>query len=415
MRNVFLLAVAASLSLPMDAGAQESAYPRFHFSGYGTVGAMHSSNDRADYLVDAFKPNGPGHTHKWSFDSDSRLGLQLSADFSPSFSAVLQVLAQQQHDGTYGPIIEWFNVKYQATPDLSLRAGRVVLPLFMVTDTRRVGFANPWIRPPVEVYSLVPVTRNDGLDASYRSNFGGWTNTLQVTAGGSDSRFPNASGFDAGTSELRKLVAVANTIERGPSTVRLSYGKARLSITAFEPFADALEAFGPPGEELADRYGVEDGRTTFVGVGASHDTGAWFATAEWARFDARSILGAKSAWYVGGGLRLGKFTPYATFARLRAASNISDPGIPLAGLPPEVAEVAAALNARLNEQLALLPVQDTVSAGFRWDFARNAALKVQFDQVKLGAQSRGTFGNVQPGFQPGSRVRLIGLAVDFVF
>jgi hypothetical protein len=40
---------------------------------------------------------------------------------------------------------------------------------------------------------------------------------------------------------------------------------------------------------------------------------------------------------------------------------------------------------------------------------------VQFDRVALGAGSRGTFGNVQPDFQPGGIVRLVSAAVDFLF
>jgi hypothetical protein len=69
----------------------------------------------------------------------------------------------------------------------------------------------------------------------------------------------------------------------------------------------------------------------------------------------------------------------------------------------------------LNAQLGILPVQDTVSLGVRWDLAKSAALKVQFDRVALGAGSRGTFGNVQPDFQPGGIVRLVSAAVDFLF
>jgi hypothetical protein len=80
-----------------------------------------------------------------------------------------------------------------------------------------------------------------------------------------------------------------------------------------------------------------------------------------------------------------------------------------------VAPIAAFLNANLNAQLGLLPVQDTMSAGVRWDFYKNAALKVQYDRVKIGANSRGTFGNFAPDFQPGVRVQLFSAAVDFVF
>jgi hypothetical protein len=397
------------------AHAQDTGTPRFTLSGYGTVGAVHSDEDRADYLVDLFKPNGPGRSHGWSADADSRIGLQGSALITPRLSAVVQVLAQQRFDNTYRPTVEWANLKYEVTPDFSIRGGRVVLPIFMVTDTRRVGYSNPWIRPPVELYSLVPVTNNDGFDASYRFAVAGYANTVQLSAGRSDSKFPNSSGFEAGTAKVRNLVAINDTVERGFATLRLSLGRASLTIEALRPLFDAFRQFGPAGAAIADRYSMEDRKVSFVGVGGSYDPGKWFVMAEWARFATHAVAGNKSAWYASGGYRLKSVTPYLTYARIKADSNTSDPGLSLEGLPPNVAPIAAFLNANLNAQLGLLPVQDTMSAGVRWDFYKNAALKVQYDRVKIGANSRGTFGNFAPDFQPGVRVQLFSAAVDFVF
>ena len=405
--------VATLLAVPFAALGQEA--PRFTFGGYGTLGVVHSSNGHADYLVDAFKPDGPGYTHRWSPDVDSRLGLQASAAFGSRLSAVVQVLAQQRHDDTYTPVVEWANVKYEVTPDFSVRAGRVVLPIFMVTDSRRIGYANPWVRPPVEMYSLVPVTTNDGVDASYRLRAGEATATLQLTAGRSSSDFPSSSGFEAGTAEARKLLAGNAVVEYGALTTRVSYGNARLTIEALEPFFDAFRQFGPAGIAIADRYHVNDRRVTFVGLGASYDPGRWFASGEWAEFNTRSIVGKKRSWYVTGGARLGKFTPYATYARVDSEGDITDPGLPLAGLPPQLAPLAFGLNAALNMQLGAAPQQETISVGARWDFLRNAALKLQYDHVRLDEESRGTFGNIQPGFRTGSTVRLFSIAVDFVF
>jgi len=143
---------ALLLALPLAAWAQEA--PSWKFSGYGTVGVAHSDNRQADYLIDEFKPNGPGYTRSWSPDVDSRLGLQLSAQFTPTLSAVVQVLSKQDENNSYRPELEWANVRWQPTPEFSLRAGRIVLPVFMVTDTRWVGYSNPWVRPPVEMYAM---------------------------------------------------------------------------------------------------------------------------------------------------------------------------------------------------------------------------------------------------------------------
>jgi hypothetical protein len=408
------LAVAAAFASG-SLHAQEGAGPQLTLSGYGTAGVVHSDNDQADYLVDAFKPNGPGYTRRTSADVDSRLGVQAALQLTTRFSAVVQVLAEQRYDNSYRPDVEWANLKYQLTPDLAVRAGRVVLPVFMVTESRRIGYANPWVRPPVEMYSLVPVTHSDGVDASWRIAPGGFTNTVQVTVGRTESKFPNAAGFEAGSAKVRDLISVNDTFESGFLTLRAIYGSARLTIEAFEPFGDALRQFGPQGIALADKYGVVDRRADFVGIGASYDPGQWFLMGEAARFDTHSVVGAKKAWYLSGGYRFGKLTPYVTYASIKADSNTSDPGLSLDGLPPQVLPTALFLNATLNQQLNLLPQQNTVSLGMRWDFYKNAALKLQYDRVDLDPGSRGTFGNVQPGFQPGGKVQLFSAAVDFVF
>jgi hypothetical protein len=415
IRTPFALGLLAAALHASMANAQDAGGPQLTLSGYGTAGLVHSDNDRADYLVDAFKPNGPGHSRSVSFDADSRLGVQAALQVTPRLSALVQVLAEQRYNNSYRPDLEWANVKYQVTPDLSVRAGRVVLPVFMVTDSRRVGYANPWVRPPVEMYSLVPVTHSDGVDASWRISPGGFTNTLQATAGRTDSKFPNASGFEPGTAKVRNLFSINDTFESGFATLRLIYGRASLTIEAFEPFGDAFRQFGPQGAAIADKYGVMGRKVNFFGVGASYDPGQWFVMGEAAKFDTHSIVGAKKAWYASGGYRLGKFTPYATYAQIKAYSNTSDPGLSLEGLPPQAIPTALFLNATLNQQLNLLPRQKTFSLGVRWDFLKNAALKLQYDRIDLDAGSRGTFGNVQPDFQPGGRVQVYSAAVDFVF
>jgi hypothetical protein len=414
-RRLRYAAILAAAGLGVaHARADDSSSP-FSLRGFGTLGVIHSDNGQADYLVDAFHPDGAGHARRWSFDGDSRMGLQLSTVLGPRLSAVVQVVSEQRFDGSYRPGVEWANVKFQSTPDFSVRAGRVVLPVFSTTDSRKVGYGNPWVRPPVEVYSLVPVTYNDGVDASWRAEFGEATNTLQVTAGRSDSKFPGAAGLGTGTAKARRLVGAFDTLEMGFLSLRLGYGQARLTIDEYAPLSDALRQFGPQGAALADKYGVTDKRVDFVGVGAAYDSGKWFASAEWADFNTRSVLGRKNAWYASGGYRFGEITPYVTYARIKADNDTTEPGLSLAGLPPPAAALGAQLNGILNAQLNAIPRQGTVSLGLRWDFMSNAAVKIQYDWVSLGAGSYGTFGNVQPAFAAGGRVQLFSAAVDFVF
>ena len=413
-RLLTILAAAAATGHASLAAADDWA-SLFSFSGYGTLGVVHSSDRNADYLVDAFKPTGPGATHAWSADVDSRVAGQVTMKMSQNLSAVVQVIVQQRYDDTYKPEVEWANVKYQVTPDFSVRAGRIVLPVFMVTDSRKVGYANPWVRPPVEVYGLVPVTHSDGADASIRWPLGEFANTFQATYGRSDSKFPPQRSTGTLEAKARNLYALVDTIEHDSVTVRLNYGRAKVTIDAFDPLFDAFRQFGPPGNAIADRFELKDKSVTFLGFGTTVDPGPWFASAEWAQFDTNSVVGKRSAWYVSGGPRIGKFTPFATYARVKADSVTSDPGLSLAGLPAPVAQQAAILNAALNAQLAAIAAQKTWSLGVRWDGWRNAALKAQYDHVSRDAGSIGTFGNLQPGFQPGGSANIVSVAADFVF
>ncbi len=412
-RPLYRLATLAVLAACAPALAQES--PRFTLSGYGTFGVVHSDDEHADYVIDQFKPNGPGATRAWSPDVDSRIGLQLTADLAPRLTAVVQVVSQQRYDNTYVPAVEWANLKWQATPDLNVRAGRVVLPIFMLTDSRKVGYANAWVRPPVEVYYMVPLTSSDGVDATWRRTFGEATHTVQGTFGRSDAKFPPQPSIGSGVAKVRDIFAAVYTLERGFFTGRLNYGQAKLTIEQYDPLFAGFRQFGPPGAAIAERFELHGRKADFVGVGFSYDPGAWFATAEWAHFDTHSIVGAKQAWYASAGYRFGKVTPYATYAHIQPDGATSDPGLPLAGLPPQLAAAGAQLNALLNAQLSVIPRQTTWSAGVRWDFLRNAAIKIQWDRVRRADGSIGTFANLQPGFVPGGTVNVISAAVDFVF
>jgi hypothetical protein len=168
--------------------------PLFSFSGFGTLGEVHSNDDRADFTSSLFKPTGAGYTHSWSADVDSLIAGQVTATFSPKFSAVLQVISEQSYNNTYTPQVEWANIKYQFTPDFSIRAGRTVLPCFFLSDTRNVGYTYAWVRPPVEVYHLLPVATSDGLDVSYRSHLGELADTIQLNAGGDTTHLTDNGG-----------------------------------------------------------------------------------------------------------------------------------------------------------------------------------------------------------------------------
>ena len=406
------IGLLATLSYSAGAGPtfDDSLASMFALSAFGTLGVVHSSEDRADFAYNIFRPNGAGHTQAWSPDVDSRIGAQIVANLTPRLSAMVQIISEQNYDNTFRPHIEWANVKYQFTPDASIRVGRIVMPTFLVSDSRNVGYTNTWVRPPVELYSLVPVDSSDGVDVSYRLHSGRVIQTLVGTYGATNSKHPDGS-----TGNSRRVWGVSDTIEYGSLTVHAAYQEAHLTIAKLHTLLSHFRQFGPQGNALADTYDPFNRRLTFIGVGAMYDPGPWFVMGEWGTTDFHSVLGASTAWYASAGYRVAKVTPYLTYGELHADSNRSDPGLDVSALPPFLAGPARGLNGALNSILGSISDQRTMSIGARWDFVKNVDLKLQYDHTRHGAGSPGTLINLQPDFQPGGTVDLFSVAIDFVW
>jgi predicted porin len=406
------VALLAMLLPCVGARAADLDTPKLSLSGYATVGLVHSSEKQADYTNGPwYKPHGAGHSSNWSADIDSRFGLQLDARLTPQLSAVLQVISQLRYDNTYTPAIEWANVKYSVTPDLSIRLGRIVMSTFLVSDYRNVGYAVPWVRPPLSLYNMMPVTSNDGVDASYRRRFGEATNTVQVFYGEGNQRSPNGQNNPA-----RDSWGIINMLEYGPAIFRAAYQKSSLTLNQdINSFFNQFRRFGPAGAVLADKYDADNKPTIFWGISASYDPGNWYLMSEVGRSKLTpSFMGKQISWYASSGYRFGDVTPYVIYAKSRMLSNTSDPGLNVATVPPYLAGFAAGLNAGLNAFLKPT-TGTTVTLGTRWDFMKNANIKLQYEQIHLDPGSSGLLINLQPGFQAGGKVNVVSAAVDFAF
>ncbi len=420
-RKLTMISSAVALLCGSAAGAADFS-EMFSFRGFGTLGVAHSSEENADFRGGLFQPEGAGYTHEWDMRPDSRIAGQISAKFNDKLSAVVQAVSQYQHDGTFKPQIEWANIKYQVTPEIEVRVGRIALPNFMISESRFVGYANPEVRPPQELYFVASITSNDGIDSSYSFSAGNVTNTVRAFYGSSEIDMPT------GSIEADDTWGLNYTAQFGAATMRAGYVDMTLQIdvpssdplfAGLNGLGSMLSGFGYTAEgsaalALANKYRLEDMNVSFLSVGASYDPGAWFVNAEGLQFGGDGFLTDARAAYVTAGYRVRSFTPYVSLATLKADIPF-EPGIPTAGLPDAFAGGAAGLNAGLNTTLSKFNAsQSTIAAGLRWDFHRSAALKVQYEQVDLGNDSAGRMANTQPGFVPGSKFDVISIAIDFI-
>lgn len=342
--------------------------PMYKLNGFGTLGTSHSSESMGDYVLNRTFPKGAGLSENWSFSNDSRFGMHMSSEFTPHISAVLQVIAEYNSDGNYRPSIEWLNLKYAFSPNFYVRAGRVLLPTFLNSETQDVGYSYPWIHPPMELFRQLIIASSDGVDTMYRLNFDEITNTFKATYGRNTADFPTS------TETSKNLWGIFNTLEYDAVTVHGGYQQRHTSTL------DLLTGTTEPVTTYSD-----------LSLGASYDPGKWFVMSEWLQHESTA---KRDAMYVGAGYRIGKFTPYATYSQDSQSSPISG---------------ASVTRVSVNSQR-------TASLGSRWDFMKNADLKLQYDQVRLSANSNGDLANVPAGvILYGTQFHVFSVVVDFVF
>lgn len=388
----------------------------FSVKGFGTIGAVHSSEDEADYVATPYQPNGAGSTRSWDMSVDSKLGVQLNANFSDKLSAVVQAVSQHQYDNSWRPVIEWANFKYQITPEVSVRLGRIVLPAFLISDSRMVGYSNPWVRPPEEVYFNTLTTNNDGIDVTWRKQFGDITNTVQAFAGRSTAKFENSEMKGKPDWGINDTIEIDSwTLRAGLSSYKIDFESDELDMLyggiaqVAEATAVALPEASAAAYRLLDEYSLDDMKVKIYTLGASYDPGNWFAMGEYAHVSGESIIADADSFYVTAGYRWNAFTPYVTFAQVDT-DRIEEEGIPIA--VPEIDRLNAGIDAILS---ATASNQRSVGVGVRWDFMSNADLKVQYERKSLSDDSLGRLIAATQDFEANGDFNVISVAVDFVF
>jgi hypothetical protein len=371
--NYYLIAFFAVALGASFAKANELDAPSYKFGGFGTLGASHSSQSLGDYVIDGTLPTGAGRSNNLATGNDSRLGVQLMANFTPRTSAVVQVISEYQADGSYQPRLEWVNIKYEFNSDTYIRFGRIDLPTFLYSDSRKVGYSYPWIHPPTELYRQLTITSSDGMDAKYRFGIGEAENSIKIIYGQTTLNRPTSIS----TSE--DMRGIFDTIEYGSATFRIGYQMRESS--SFNLLT------GVTGSRV---------QNSDLSAAASYDPGKWFAVTEWIQRRSTTQINALS---LSAGLRIEKFTPYFSYSQSSPASFIS-------GFPAPTA----------NAILSAHRSQSTDSLGIRWDFMNSADFKLQYDLVKIGANSNGYLINVPAGtVLYGTSFNVISAVVDFVF
>ena len=416
MKPHLLIASSLTLLLPA-AGAQQP--DGLKVSGFGTLGLAHSSDKEADYRQNLEQGTGPGKSNKIDPGLESVFGVQAEASWRQDLQATVQVVSRRQAVTQGKPYFEWANLRYRLLPNLDLRGGRIVAPMFMLSDSRMIGYSQLTVRPPGEVYLLNPITYLNGADVGYRFQPG--EVLYRLGAGGGKVR--QVLNSTSGQFLYRYRMRFANaSAEYRDSTLRFGYARANLVATAdiLGQYRQALQQLvdqgNTPAAELLRQINHTNTPIDFYSLGYSYDGHPWQIQLEYAqRRWHKTLLGTDlNGVSLLAGYHIGKFTPYVFYAHLAHKSSIQLPDVDVSPLPAREQAVVGAIN---NNALTRF-TRSSLGIGNRWDLAENLAIKLQLEHIhKPGGNNPAYFAPpVSPEFANGRRrINLYSATLDFVF
>lgn len=323
-------------------------------SGYASfIGTKGENAQDSTYFHDVAK------TTQFDADtSESHVGLQFKAGVSDKVDIIVVLQAEGGSNSGYDIETEWAYANYNFNPDLALRIGKVKGSFYMVSDYRNVGYAYPWVRPPLEVYSTNPITSFAGLDLVFQKSVNDINYLLELYTG---------SGHN------RKGRALPAAVDNPPAGYTITDKDAYIAFTTHD-MAGINASIGTDSmnfrigylQTKVDAFGQTDLSGSFLGVGVTMDVRNIVFYGEYIERETDASLAAafpdQIAWYTTFGYRFGGALPYLTLARIDKGQDDS----------PYAA------------------IQDSVALGLRYEVTDAAAIKLEAMQVD--PKDNGGFG-----------------------
>jgi hypothetical protein len=355
------MAVIASFAYA-EADDQPSS---FSVQGFGTLGMARTTSENVEFVRDISQPRGA--RTKWDGRIDSVLGLQANWRLLPELEAVIQGVSRYRYDRTFTPEIAWAYLKYDPTPTLSLRAGRLGTEFFMMADSRLVGYSFLTVRPPGDYFWYLPFYSIDGADVALTVPLGEGLVRGKLFYGISDGNIPLADR----QWKIDGSPMVGGYLDYQLASWQLRLGYANIHFRNSLPIAQDFYSLPPaqvtPGGAGASLDFLETAHTRshYYSLGVVFDHGPWLLQFMLNHIEQGSqAFQSSGGGYLLGGYRLGGVTPYLGYSWVDSKARGN----------------------RMNDAVARVMAdsrsdQKTSIVGVRWDVAHNMALKAQWDGI----------------------------------
>lgn len=341
---------------------------KFNFNGFISGAYVSADNDAGYNYTD----------NSANFSQDSKIGFQGTFNISDDTQAVMQLMMRGEYD--WDVEAEWAYLSHKFDNGIKVRGGKLRVPLFMYSDYLDIGYAQPFARPPEEVYAAVPFSSYTGAGISYDVEYDDSTLSMQAFGGESDVKNTNV--------ELSNLMGANLSWTDEVWTLRGVYATAILNGDITQTSRQSITPPGAPPTFInveSTLMSLNDDRGEFIGVGASYDDGEMLAVFEWTRAEIDGAYPDTDAGYITLGYRIKAFTPYVTVAYLESQDN--DERTPVS------AQTAL-------QSIVFNSERTAYSLGLRWDALDNLAVKFDVTYANDFGDSSGGFSANAATFNP---------------
>ena len=250
-----------------------------------------------------------GVSDNLDFGDVSKLGLQFIYD--PDIEVPVTFTAQLLTKGrdNWDVVAEWAYVTYRPTDNLTIQAGKILAPFFMLSQSVNVGVTYPWSTPPEEVYGStnIPFTSIGGIEIGYNGDIGDYEYMVSLYTGEGDFSVP-ASGLVVDV-EMQRSTGIVLELTN-------DYGMLRASFHDIE-YSDNISDVAP-----IPLPSTTDGEVFFSSVGAKFDWNNIFFMSEYAKRDiSNSEFPTTDTWYVTAGYRINKYLPTITYSEIETSDS----------------------------------------------------------------------------------------------
>lgn len=343
------------------------------FSGFGSV-AVGEVNNNVGYA---------GYTDgDLNWKPETLLGLQADFRVNEKIKIVTQVVINGKYD--FNPKLEMAYISYDLDL-LTIRAGKLRLPLFFYSDYVDLGYAMPMIRPSQELYEKIIFENYKGIELLIPINFKN-SNLLFQPLVGIGEIDEDDSSF--GEINLEKLIGFSINWNIDDFVFRGSYFSAEAV-----PQCNDLSN----GCQLSKMLDGEKGQ--FISIGTQYDSGNLLFNIEATDVSIDGSFSDYTSISALVGYNISDFTPYVSTAWSETTDDNERKGMPT--------QITSFMDLKTA----------SYSVGARWDFIKNMAFKFDITYVDYLGTSGGFVTNIDPltGTQMETSSILYSARLDFIF